>query len=380
MITSSSPRRLTIFIVVAIVSLLACGDSDDTPLGSEFVGDLLGSTPGVVYKDSFNVSNDTSYTFLSMIDQRDYLEVGTANDYTRASLLTPDFSSAAGETRTVTQAVLRLTKIELVDYADRITARFYGLGTLYAEGDSVETLDTAYVVPDTTGAADRELQLFPRQYALPPDLVQDWISGNVPNNGIAIVYTGTSDELAGFWSRTGDEEPLIEVVYDGQDQVTYPISDDGIYARPTTTTDNLIISDGFVRRMHFYVDLSQVEDSAAVHEAEVVFNIVPGSVFGASQSVVLYVPKSPDPNDPGFLEEERRVTSKTIDSSSGVLVLQLTNILLQVLSGAVAENGFVLRFSSENSEVRQAEFYTSAHATLPPKVFMTYSTPAEFEE
>jgi hypothetical protein len=381
MISSNTRFRVVLCIVVAVVSLLACGDSDDTPLGSEFVGDILGSTPGEVYEDSFSVSNDTSYAFYSMIDQQIFFEVGLDEDYMRTSLLTPDFSSAGGDTlRTVTQAILRLTKIENVKYADEITARFYGLGTLYAEGDSVETLDTAYVIPDTSGAVDRELQLFPREYALPPDLVQGWIRGDIPNNGMAIVYTGVSDEFAGFWSRTGQDPPTIEVVFSDLEQSSYRISDDGIYVRPTTTTDNLVISDGFVRRLHFYIDLSQVDDSSAVHQAEVVFNIVPGTVFGASQTVVLYVPASPDPNDPGFLEEERRITTQTLDSASGVLVLPLTNILLLVLSGEVQENGFVLRFSSENTEVRQAEFYTSSHSTLPPEVFMIYSTPADFEE
>ena len=266
-----------------------------------------------------------------------------------------------------------------VHVVNEITTRFYQLGTEYSEGDSVMTLDTTFVIPDTTGAIDRKMQEFPRQYPLPPDLVQAWIRGTIPPNGIAIVYAETGDELAGFDSRTGDTPPLVEVRFTDDTETNYSMAADGIYTRPTATTDNLVISDGFVRRIHFPVDLSQIDDSSAVHQAKLVLTYVPGTVFGSNQKVLLYLPKSPDPSSADFLTGQL-ITEATLDEVAVTLELPITNVLLQVLAGTLQDNGFVLRFVPENAEVQQAEFYASDGAGPGPRVYVTYSTPADFEE
>jgi hypothetical protein len=378
--------RLTAFVTLlaALTGVLSCGDSDDTPLGTEFVGDILGSTPGVVFEDSFGVSNDSSYVFYSLIDQQVYLEVGKQNGYDRASLMRVDFSSAGNDTlKTVSQAALRLDVIEYVDYVDRIRALFYQLGTEYNEGDSVAVLDTTTVIPDPdTGLDEREIALGTLSYPLPPELVQGWIRGDSVNNGIAVVYARDAGELLGFDSSEGTDKPSIQVFFEDGTQTNYVVTDDGIYTRPTETTDNLVLSDGYVRRIQFFIDLSEVDDSASVNEASVTFDIVPGSVFGIGPSVALYVPDSPDPNDPGFLTVAQLVTSGKIDESVGYLELPVTNVLLQILAGTVPDNGFVLKYSSENSEVRQAEFFNSSAAvdSLRPLVKIIYTTPAEFDQ
>ena len=377
--------RIFLAVLAAVVGFLACADSDDTPLGSEFIADgLLGSKPGVVFDDSIDVSGDTVYTYYPLIDRATYLETGIQKGYQRTTLLRADFSTAGADTdRTVVQAALRINVIEFVDYVNQLRARFLQLGTEYNEGDSVAVLDTTTVIPDPdTGAKERDLAFGTLSYELPSALVQGWITGDSVNNGIAIVYSETGDKLMGFDSREGARisHPRIQVGFDdGGDPTNYFVTDDGFYTRPLSSTSELVISDGFVRRIYFQVDLSQVDDSAAVHDARVVFNFVPNSVFGANQNVFLYVPNSSDPDDPGFLVG-RGVVPRTLDPASGVLELPLTNVLLLILSGEVPDNGFVLRWNSENIEVRQAEFYTSAHVSLKPKVYITYSTPADFEE
>jgi len=374
--------RIFLSIVVLIVAAFACGDSEDTPLGSEFIGDILGSTPGTVFVDTFTMAGgDTSYAFYSMIDKASYLDVGIDKGYERTILVRPDFSKAGSDTaRTVEQASLRMDKITFEDYVNEITTRFYQLGTEYSEGDSVMTLDTTFVIPDTTGAIDRTMQEFPRQYPLPPGLVQEWIRGTVPPNGIAIVYAETGDQLAGFDSRTADVPPLVEVRFTDQNETNYSMAADGTYTRPTSATDNLVISDGFVRRIHFPVDLSQIDDSSAVHQAQLVLTYVPGTVFGSNQKVLLYLPRSPDPSSPDFLTGQL-IVDATLDEDAVTLELPVTNVLLQVLAGTLQDNGFVLRFTSENTEVRQAEFYASSGGGgQGPRVYVTYSTPADFEE
>jgi hypothetical protein len=110
----------------------------------------------------------------------------------------------------------------------------------------------------------------------------------------------------------------------------------------------------------------------------VVFNIVPGTVTGIGQSVLLYVPKSSDPTSAGFLEG-RNVTTHAIETGDTLMELKVTNVFLLFLSGELENNGFVLRYSTENSDVRQAEFYPGSDPLLRPEYFITYSTPADFD-
>jgi len=380
------PKRIWTFAVIAawVAGTLSCSDSSDTPLGSEFVGNGLGSRPGAVFEDSIAItSGDTVVTFHSLIEDATYLEVGREDGYERFTLLKINFAGAGSDTlRTVSRATLRFNIIDNDDYADVIRARFYELGSTYDEGDSVAALDTTQVIPDpNSGAADRNLSFGTLVYDLPTDLVEAWIRGDSDHMGIAIVFVEESDKVMGLNSletATSSLRPSIQANFTDGEFTNFPASDDGILVQPTAATTNLIISDGYVRRIHFRIDLSALNDSAAVHEARIVFRFVPGTVFGKNQQVILYAPKSGDP-DAVLFRTGQLVTTRTLDVDSGVLELPLTNALLAVLSGALADNGFVLRFVNENTEVRQAEFYPGSDPTNRPKVFITYSTPAEFD-
>jgi hypothetical protein len=377
-------RVVKIWILVAATALfvVSCGDSDDTPLGSEFIDDLLGSRPGEVFQDSIPVSgSDTVYTYYRPIDKQNWLEVGVQNNYERLILVKADFSTAGADTlKTVESANLRLRYDALAGYVNIIRVLFYELGTEYTEGDSVVTVDTTAVIPDPdTGALVRQLSEGLLSYDLPPDLVQSWIRGELPHFGIAVVYAeAASDEVMQFESRSYNNPPSIQVNFDGGTTTNYTVTDDCTVVRPLVTTDNLVISDGFVRRVYFEIDLSQVNDSAAVHEALVVFKIVPETVIGGGQTVELYIPASSDPESEGFLDGTK-VVSGSLDANSVAVTLPVTNALLGILSDELDNNGFVLRFVTENMEVLQTEFYTSAEAILGPKVYITYSTPARFE-
>jgi hypothetical protein len=384
--------RILLTAALVVAAGWACGDSDETPLGSEFVDDLLGSRPGTVFEDTFQTAGrDTSNAVLWTIGRTDYMEVGLDDQYRRATLVRGDFSSADDElTLTVASANLRLNAIPdeqaTPDYDQQIDVRFYNLGTpYYDDNDSlVVALDTTRAIPDpnNNGAIDRELSLGILAYALPPALVQGWIRGDSLNGGVAITYSGTLNRLFGMYTREAADslEPSIQVFFEGlANPINYRMAADGSYVRPEATTDNLIISDGYVRRVHLPLDLSQIEDSSAVHDARLVLTYVPGSVFGINQGVLLYAPKSDDPLSEDFLSGQL-ITEATLDEGAGTLELRITNALLAVLSGELEDNGFVLRFRSERTEVRQAEFYSGTDADRGPQVYIIYSTPAEFEE
>ena len=386
-----SESRFKIFFaaLVILIAGLSCGDSDDTPLGSEFIDDLLGSKPGEVFEDTIAMAGgDTSYAFFTTIGHTDYMEVGLDLQYQRTAMLRGDFSSA-NNTLPVLQADLRLHAIPdsaaIPDYLDNIDAVFYNLATPYYEDNTRVTLDTTWAIPDpdNSGAIDRVIALGFIPYALPPELVQGWIQGDSVNNGMAILYSKGLDELLGIYTReaSSTRRPSIQVFFEGQAQASnFPIVADGTFVRPTATTNNLVISDGFVRRIHLPVDLSAIDDSAAVHDARLVLTFVPGSVFGINQQVLLYAPKSADPSTKEFSEPARVIGEEELDEKKGTLEFQITNVLLLFLSGVPENNGFVLRFINEDTEVRQAEFYASSNDTLGPKIRITYSTPADFKE
>jgi len=367
-------------VTVAVSAFLACSSDDVSPLGTELVGDLLGSTPGTVFVDTVDVVSDTVLAFGTAIVNRTTLELGRSDGYQRTMILQPDFSTAGDDTgRTVQSADLRIIE-KSADGAMR--ARFYKLRDAYKEGDTLSTLDTLSAIVDpNTSSAERTLTSASARHALPPSLVQGWIKGDSVSTAIAIVYTDeVNDLLATYGSRINVDDVTIKVTFDdGGDEVTYRIKANATFVRPTTTTSNLIVSDGFVRRMYFRIDLSQLSDSAATHSVHARFHVVPGTVRGDNRTVILYIPASGDVTSPEF-RSGAQVVSTTVNESEEIVDFTLTNSLLGVLSEVLPDNGFVVRFAFENSAIRAAEFYGSAATdTLRPRVFITSSTPAEFD-
>jgi len=76
------------------------------------------------------------------------------------------------------------------------------------------------------------------------------------------------------------------------------------------------------------------------------------------------------------------VTEKTFAEDDETVEFVLTNAVFLTLQGQLKDNGFVIRFKDENTELRQVEFYTSdvADPALRPRVFITSSTPAVFRD
>jgi hypothetical protein len=116
-----------------------------------------------------------------------------------------------------------------------------------------------------------------------------------------------------------------------------------------------------------------------VHTARVRFHIVPGSALGDNTTVVVYVPDSTDPASKAFLTGQA-VTEETFALTDETLEFPVTNAIFLTLQGTLKDNGFVVRFKFENTELRQLELNGSAAVdSLQPRVYITSSTPAEFD-
>jgi hypothetical protein len=375
-------------VAAAAALLLAagCSSDPDTPLGAEFIDDgTLGSRPGDVFQDTLVVeSGDQSFVIGSRLDQNETISVGLQSGYRSSMALKVDFSGAGEDTnRTVEQAFLRM-RVTDASQADSLTARFYLFLSEYSEGDTLETLDIdPSPIPDSSLVnVDREMRFAISRYTLPPALVQSWIRGEENHNGIAVLYEGSEpgNQLA-YGSRENSDDglhPFMTVVFTDGQQTNYPVTDDGTYVESETSTSNLIISDGYIRRILIPVDISRIDSDILIHDARLVLNYIPSSDLGSDFDVFLYSPNSADPAD----EDSRfgqGVTTSFVDFVTGQVILPVRNILSLYLTGGRKNTGFALRFLGEGGSIRQVEFYTSSSDSLGPRVILTASHPPEFD-
>jgi hypothetical protein len=145
-------------------------------------------------------------------------------------------------------------------------------------------------------------------------------------------------------------------------------------------TPNLLLSDGVSRRVYIPIDLTVFDPRTLVHEAKLVLHLVPDSFLGGDFSVTLYAPETADVGDPDVLTGTA-VTAAVLDPGSDVVRFSIRNILSRLISEGKKENALVLRYSSEGTSIRRAEFFTSsAPDSLRPSLTFTYSTAPKFPE
>jgi len=364
------------------LALLSCSSDPTSTLGSD--SDLLGSEPGTVYQDTIGVFGDTTYAFNTPIATDTDLEVGDDSLYTHTMILQPGFANlkAGDVNRTVQSAALHFTTVNV---NGNYPIRFYGLGYTYTEGDAVSGLDTLTVadaILDPVAASiERHLETATPLYPIPVALAQDWIRDSTRREAIAVVYTDNLNKRVTTipsQDATAEGHPYLQVNYTDGVQRAYDIRDDATAYHPNFTTPNLIVSDGYPRRVFLRAQLDSLARDSAVHTAKMRLHIVPGSLRGTATSLILYIPDSTDPTKAEF-KTGQRITEKAIVSTDTVLEFPMTNAIFLVLQKKLKNNGFAIRFANENTELRQVELYgTEAADSLRPQVFVTSSTPAVF--
>ena len=375
------PAALALFAAGATALVLfSCSSDPPNTLGSE--GDLLGSEPGEVIQDTIGVFGDTTYAFYTPIATGAEVEVGIDSLYEHTIILQPRFAGLTQDqlTRTVLSADLRFN---FATVPEPMPVRFYRLGYRYAQGDEVR-LDLAgaeLIVDPETGSAERLLQENDARYPLPPSLVQQWVREDSTREAVAIAYTDTLNELVAFikaWESSTDTTTL-QIQFEGQNERSFRILSDATVYRPRTTTSNLIVSDGFPRRVHLRVELDSLESNVAVHTARLRMHIVPGTLVGTNPVLLIYIPESTDPSTAAF-KNGQRIIEQAVRTGDTFVDFKLTNALFLVLQGTLKNNGFAIRFKDENTALRQVELYgTDAPDSLRPRVFVTVSRPAVFE-
>jgi hypothetical protein len=380
-------RALGIVLVCFLVLVFGngCTSDPDTPLGSEFLEDgTIKSQPGEVFQDTAWVaSGDTSFTVRAAMFTPSKIELGRKDGIESWPIFRVDFSKAGADTlREVLSASLSLS---MTGDTDTLRAVFIELGEPLVESDTLKSITLADTIPDSTlTSVVREMRFFPRTYSFPPQLVQDWIRDDDSHNGIAVVLddTTTTTRLAFASKENGSSalEPVLRVIFKSGGPSTYRMEVDGTFVRDLAVTPNLLLSDGVSRRVYIPIDLTVFDPRTLVHEAKLVLHLVPDSFLGGDFSVTLYAPETADVGDPDVLTGTA-VTAAVLDPGSDVVRFSIRNILSRLISEGKKENALVLRYSSEGTSIRRAEFFTSsAPDSLRPSLTFTYSTAPKFPE
>lgn len=379
----------TLLTAGAWLALLSCSSDPTNSLGSD--SDLLGSEPGTVYEDTIRVLEDTTYAMRTPIAVASTVETGYDAFFDRTMIMDIGFSELTAnpgdKQRTVKTAILHLSTGHLTQ---SFPVRFYGINRRYTEGDTLSDLsyltDADAIIDTLANTIDRRLEAASQVYPIPRSVAERWIRYPDRREAIAIVYTDLSNQrIAGIPSSEADDDPYLQVTFTDGAQRNYHVTNDATMYRPRSTTSNLVVSDGFPRRIYFRTELDSLVEDSAVHSAHVVFHVVPGGFYPVpndtlvtSQSLIIYIPDSTDPASASF-KTGQRITDLTVQSDQTTIDFRMTNALFLVLQDKLKNNGFAIRCTDENTTPRQIVLYGSdAPDSLRPRVFVTSSTPADF--
>ncbi len=380
-------RFLFVFLLYLVAVLgIGCSSDPDSPLGSEFIGDGLNpSEPGEVFQDTVLIdSGDTSFIVSSAMLSTAQLLFGRKEQIESWMILRPDLSKVGDDAlKQVESADLKLRLVASADTLS-LSAVFVELAQPFEESDTLTHLELADTIPDNTGTnVDRTMRLFPAEYPLDPAVVQAWLRGERPNNGLAVVLTDTTTVKRMAFASTQNVgsalRPTLRVTFTDTTMASYPMAADGTFSIERFTTSNRLLSDGVSRRVYVPVDLRFFDRRTLLNDARLVLHMVPGSTTGGDLAVTLYAPSSADINDPGVLKGTSVTATFLPSDSLPVLTLPIRNIVSQFLADENYQTALVLRYSLEGTSIRRTEFYTgSAPDSLKPSLRFTFSTAPEF--
>ncbi|MEJ2720979.1 MAG: hypothetical protein P8181_07530 [bacterium] len=342
-------RFLFVFLLYLVPVLgIGCSSDPDSPLGSEFIEDGINpSEPGEVFQDTVLIdSGDTSFIVNSAMLQNDRLLFGRRDQVETWMILRPDLSDAGDDTlKQVKSAGL---KLRLLSEIDSLSGVFVELAQPLESPDTLTHLELADTIADSTGTnVGRVLTLFPAEHPLDPDVVEGWLNGDRPNNGLAVVLTDTTTvtRMAYASSRNANRDlrPLLRVEFTDT-TVSYPMIADGTFSIERYTTSNLLLSDGVTRRVYIPVDLRFFDQRTLLHDARLILHIVPESTTGGDLAVTLYAPDSPDIDDPAVLTGTA-VTATFLNTDSGIVIFPIRNIISLRLGDDQYQTALVLRYS-----------------------------------
>ena len=391
-------KRYYVFLLLSVSLAVGagCSSDDDTPLGAGFVVDsLIQSRPGQVLQDTiYNGFTDTSFVtnsfYSAYTSEPTKLILGRDDNFESWILVRFDLSAAGDDTaKTVTSAQLALTP-DPTEQAITLGAVFYELLQPFENGDTMTAVGLGNPIPDPDSpgpSIDRTMRAVPRFYSLPDTLVQEWIRGLTPNNGIAIVLNDTTTTLEMTFANQANNDVTktqLDVSFSDGSNSKYDLKANGVFAKDLTASTDLRLSDGDTRRIWFPVDLSVFTEEVLLHDARFIVKVVPNTSSETETSVELYAPEDSVIGSTGILTGTPIVSASM--ESSGPVEFAIRNIIatwLREQFDDIPDNstnfGFVIRYLAEGSTTRRADLYSSAEPdSVRPRMTFTFSTPPTF--
>lgn len=384
--------RLILPLLAGLAWALGCSSDPDTPVGAEFLEDgLIRSRPGEVFEDTIYVSGDTTFAVNSTITNASLMRVGFLNGFESAMLIRFDLSTASGDVRAVTEARLTIN----ADVQNEIQVRFYELAAPFSEDSALLSLELGDSIPDDQGNVDRTLvgSAFER-FVLSKTIVQDWIRGDRPHYGIAIVANepgldpSVAADFVDYYTKEDIENrgsDLAVVFADIPEDETeeFEVSDDGTFVTDHITSPHRVVSRGSANRLLIPINLSSLREDLLLHNAELVLSIANADTTDDDPQpiqLMLYAPTDSEIGSPGILNGET-VIPIGITNQTMQMTLPVRGIVQKFITDPTSNHGLVLRYLSESSGPERLELHgTGAPDGLRPFYRLKLSEPPEFPD
>jgi hypothetical protein len=382
------------WIITALVAfVLSCSSDPEGPVSARFIDD---GTYGIKSGETRRVVIPVNAMTVSVplgVGTSPFLNLGRQKgiEY-RAILLKFDFTLASGdEGKVVSSAVLHLpVQVESPENL-RMLVTFNELLSSFGDADSITAIPSYDPRPiaDSLGRTVDTLSFESTDFDIDTTVVNGWISGRRPHNGIAILWAAVPDSASSVEMNAheyGSDPPAVRVNFTDGSSAAFGSIDD--YTVVSLERSGLDCVGGVARRVSCSFDPAGIPARAIVHASFLVLRTRGDQGLGATVgeqlileysslfTYYLYAPDSADTLSTDFLEGTGVARSSFDPAVSATVKLPIRAYMADVLAGVRVNTGLVLQSDRESTRVQRASF--AAGGAEAPYIEIIYSLPADF--
>jgi hypothetical protein len=384
--------HITLLLSALLALEISCSSDPVGPVGSTFVDD---GTYGVRGGETHRVVIPVRATTVSVpsgVGGTGLLTLGRLRgiDY-RAVLIRFDISVSTEDAgKTVSEASFHFPMEVESPENTAIPVTIHQLLSSFDDADSITAVPPYDPVPiaDSLGDTVDTLTLQRTEYSVDTAVVNAWMSGQHPNNGIAIVWAAVPDSATTLEMNAreyGSNPPSLRVYFTDGTSATYASIAD--YTITTFTGSGLNVVGGVSTRIFFTFDPSAVPERAILNASFLVLTTRGDQGLGATAGEQLllgfatlfyyymYAPGSSDTLSSAWLAGTGVDRSSFEPQESDTVKMNLRGYVADILKGARANTGLVLQTDKE-LRVQRAAFASSGGGA--PYIEIVYSMPASF--
>lgn len=380
-------------IPALLAAVVSCSSDPEGPVSVQFLDDgTYGVKPGETERVIVPVDAVTVSVPLG-VGTSPFLNLGRQKgvEY-RAVLLKFDFTLDSEDVgKTVSSAVLNLP-VEIVSPENlRMPVIFHELLSSFTDEDTIAAVPPYDPEPiaDSLGNMVDTLGIENTYFDFDTALVNGWISGRRPHNGIVMLWAAPPDSASSVEMNAheyGRDPPAVRLSFTDGSSASFGSIDDYTVARLEAGGLNCV--GGTAHRIACRFDPVGVPERAIVHASFLVLRVRGDQGLGATVGELLllgysslfnyylYTPDSADTLSAGFLEGTGVARSTFDPAVSATVKVPIRAYMADVLSGARMNTGLVLQSDYELTRVQRACF--AASGAEAPYLEIVYSLPADF--